>query len=342
MVSSRRREFVRTRFLVAITLLIALAPAARAQKKPDKVSFETVDEVTLSGVYYPSEKGDKAVTVLLLHRVGGSSQAWEGLAAKLQQKGYAVLRFDFRGHGDSTDVTPAFWKVVSNQKLIKGANPKKQEINCKDFSFTYLPMLANDVTAARRFLDLKNDERQCNTTNLFVIAEQDGATLGALWLADQWRKGRSQKADPKITPPGLMGQDVAAAVWLSITPTLGGPKGQAATVDKWISPLRDKTPMAFLYGDEDKSATKYATDLCENVLKASTPPRLKLTATLKVKTKAAGVEMLAKDEDMDQVLNYLANVLKERDEQAHAWLDRNTKKAKFDFIHLPNYGFKLP
>ena len=75
---------------------------------PKQVDILTVDKVELKAKFYPSTKGKEAACVLLLHALGDSSdnKEWTNFAKKLQEKGYAVLMFDFRGHGDSTTVEP--------------------------------------------------------------------------------------------------------------------------------------------------------------------------------------------------------------------------------------------
>src|SRR5262245_24952521 len=153
------------RLLPAALAALALTAAARAQKPPEKVTFETVDEVKIAGKFYPSDLGVKAPCALMLHPLGGSSAHpnWEELARALQRKGYAVLSFDFRGHGDSTAVSQAFWKVTANSNAMpKAAAKKADKITQKDFPPLYLPMLANDITAARHHLDERNDAKECN------------------------------------------------------------------------------------------------------------------------------------------------------------------------------------
>src|SRR5262249_21373057 len=70
----------------------------------EKAKFFTADHVELMGRFYPSFKGKKAPSVICLHKIGSDSSkdGWDKLAESLQKKGYAVLVFDFRGHGDST------------------------------------------------------------------------------------------------------------------------------------------------------------------------------------------------------------------------------------------------
>jgi pimeloyl-ACP methyl ester carboxylesterase len=328
-------------FSLVIALTVA-SPACPAQD-PQKVHFDTVDEVTLEGTYYPSDRKMKAPCVLLLHDLGGNCQqpGWTQLAKKLHANGFAVLQFDFRGHGSSTAVDPAFWRVSVNARL-KNANPKKTQISYKDFPPGYLPMLVNDIAAARRFLDERNDSQECNTSNLILVGAQEGATLGALWLATEWKRKPSRENDTSAEPKPF-GKDVAAAVWLSVSPFLGGQRGLGVRLDQWIRFKGDRipTPIAFLFGEDDKPAAQLANHLYSNVLKADNPPRLKHTAVKGFKTKLAGVELIQKISGTDdKILNYLQNVLEGRGE--NAWYDRDTKRAKFDFVPLKSFGFASP
>src|SRR5947209_5614593 len=121
-------RFLRRPYLGLLLLagLLFLDPrAGRAQGNAVPVDITTVDRVELKGAFYPSAQGKAAPTVLLLHEFGKDSKSteWLKLAEALQQKGYAVLRFDFRGHGDSTGIqpgvagmVPGFWDKKENQQ----------------------------------------------------------------------------------------------------------------------------------------------------------------------------------------------------------------------------------
>jgi pimeloyl-ACP methyl ester carboxylesterase len=312
-----------------------------APPEPQKVHFETVDEVTLEGLFYPSGRGNSAPCALLLTDIGGSYQqpGWSTLAKRLQAAGFVVLCFDYRGHGGSTVVDPAFWKVPANSRL-KGASPKKTSISYKDFPPGYLPVLVNDIAAAKRFLDLKNDKSECNVGNLMVVAAQDGATLATLWLAAESRKPTSKKGEGAGAGASrrVAMEDVAGAVWLSLSPTFGGVRSPLVRLDKWLPPLRDRVPMAFLYGEEDKAAAALANTLYNQVLRADVPPRLKHTTVKGLKTKAAGIDLVQKVPGTDEkIANYLQNVLEAR--EVPAWVDRETKKTHLEFVNLKSLGF---
>src|SRR3954447_13304713 len=139
--------------------LLAPAPAQPARKNKDKadnsrrVSFRTFDGVDLQGTFYAAAGNKRDATVLLLHnfdhKKGGSSHqdGWDQLAADLQKDGYAVLSFDFRGHGESKQVGREFWdraKAPDNQ-MIRGAARMPDTIDHKEFPAAYYPVLVNDI-----------------------------------------------------------------------------------------------------------------------------------------------------------------------------------------------------
>jgi dienelactone hydrolase len=322
--------------LLAGGILLIGSVAARAQNGPEHVVFESVDEVELDGTFFPSSQGMKAPCVLMLHDLsGGNGQsAGNDLAAKLQKEGYAVLEFDFRGSGKSTTVHPAFWNAPENNR-IKGAGLKKSEIHARDFPATYMPVLVNDIAAARHFLDEQNDAKQCNSRNLILIGAQEGATLGALWLATEWQR-RPPRQNGGNVPP--YGQDVAAAVWLSIQRTLGHSRHPQFQVDKWIGPLRDRTPMFFLYGEEDRVSAAFAQELCDKVLKIDVPPRPKSTGMKGLRSSVAGFGLLQQHSlgAEDKIISYLANIIKSRDDQD--WMDRGAKRTQENFVNLKPFG----
>jgi hypothetical protein len=249
---------------LAVALLLP-GPLAAQKKKPDDkkegVGFHSFDDVELHGSFYPGSSR-KSPTVLLLHELGGNSQeaGWPELARKLQDAGFAVLSFDFRGHGRSTNVGKSFWSVRANQN-IRGANLNnpKAEIHNKDFPATYFPYLVNDIAAAKRYLDEQNDAQLCNSSNLILIGAKDGATLGALWAATEFqRPSYVRNQFNQAIMKGVEGEDITCCVWLSISQTLPtahaikGVAGYSMPVADWLRTpsrvnraelLRDKVPV---------------------------------------------------------------------------------------------------
>lgn len=275
------RAFKQSALLLCLTLL----PVSRTEAaEPEGVKFDTVDHVTLTGSYYASPKGKKAPTVLLLHdfdvKKGGSSKAdgFDSLAKALQAKGFAVLTFDFRGHGDSKTVGEKFWMAPQN-RLLPGARASRPptSINQSDFSPRYYPNLLNDIAAAKAYLDRENDSENLNSKNLIVIGAGEGATLGALWMSTEFKRYRAtvtQNVKGPLFPPTITvadnpeGKDIMCGVWLNMKSTLAGQNIYNA-VHKSLTDvaMNQKIPMAFLYGKDDETAAKDAL----GYLKSSVP-----------------------------------------------------------------------
>ncbi|HYT89960.1 MAG TPA: alpha/beta fold hydrolase [Gemmataceae bacterium] len=328
-------------------LLSILSPGtAYAQKAaaPVPVEFPTADSVTLKGHWYPSGQGKEAPVVLLLHAFGEDSKKteWLNLAKALQERGYAVLRFDFRGHGDSDTIfpgipnptmpklsQPGFWDQKENQAGLRTfvASPKIRKvttISFKDFKPDYHRILANDIAAAKVFLDEKNDAGECNTSNLILIGVKEGATLAALWLNGEYSRyrmlGKFQVVPAaggtlKIlggqpdTTAGSEGKCVTAAVWLSLSPTLG---------DKNVNPgamLRtaggpNKVPMLFLYGKGEGKGKQASEGALKTITKGNNPKDFPFTLAYEVSSAAAdklsGVQLLQKPLGMvKEITGYL-------------------------------------
>ena len=253
--------------------------------------FESADGVKLEGNLWSNAgaANKKDATVLLLHnfndKTGGSSrdEGWDQLGDKLLDQGYSVFSFDFRGFGRSTKVNPdKFWDLRKNpqNQMVKGWNraPHPEAIDFAKFEHAYYPYLANDVEAAKAFLDRRNDSGEVNTSSLFVIGAGEGATVGTLWMASQWHLEKADVnalgqlvVDPKTGRFILQepeGKDQAGAVWLSISPTLGG-RNVGSYVHTWVGEVggANRVPMVFLYGGKDKDGKEFATACLEAVIR---------------------------------------------------------------------------
>jgi len=72
----------------------------RLETTPYNITLATQDGVSLVGTYYPpAEKESPAL--LLLHMLGSDRGAWREFAMLAQERGFAALAIDLRGHGDS-------------------------------------------------------------------------------------------------------------------------------------------------------------------------------------------------------------------------------------------------
>lgn len=326
--------------LAAGLALIFLAPLdCQAQAKSKEVSFETIDKVDLKGTFYPSAGGNKPPCILFLHEIGGNRQkgGWDDLAKKLQNKGFAVLSFDFRGHNDSTTVDAnVFWNTASNGKVFRPGTGK-DKISYADVlksrASSYHLMLVNDIAAAKRYLDKLNDAGDCNTSNLILIGAKEGAALGSFWMSKEFIRPHMipnplnpyfSIQDPKQP---FEGDDLAGAVWLSMPERLNG-----QPVGGWLrggpsglqTALRDKVPMAFFYGEKDAASAKAAESIVNAMKVGSKSFDLTRTRGKKDAT-SSGAELLGKQEVDEEIGNYLEKVMEKRAERA--WSNRDTAKA---------------
>jgi alpha-beta hydrolase superfamily lysophospholipase len=340
--------------LTALSLL--LLPVNKRLSAADdiestRVQFLTFDEVELSGTFYRSTpaagKKDKDAVVLLLHDFrhlkGGSGQedGWHQLAGQLQKEGYAVLSFDFRGFGNSKSVSPKFWAFAHNRQGISGGSKRNPSatIDEKDFRTNYFINLVNDIAAARAYLNIKNDANEVNASNIILIGAGQGATLGALWLASECRRQKDSQSDRLF--PGLLpqfrsldepeGNDVAAAVWLTIYPTLEdrrlGSSLIKALVDE-AKKARNPIPTLFLYAKNDVKANDFLNKNSD--LKALFAENSKKKGGVKEKSvpgagQLEGSKLLRKSDDI--IRDYLNNVVEERGSRTRK--DRKDKDFAF-------------
>lgn len=245
------------------------------------VDFDTVDGVQLKGRFFAGNKGKDSPCVLMLHALGENSnnKEWQNLAKTLQQKGYAVLTFDFRGHGDSTVVLPGipsqkpqlivkgFWDEAANQQGVKGFaynKPRPTEIKYEQFTTQYYPVLVNDIAAAKVFLD----DSDCNSMNLTLVGSKDGGTLGSIWLNAEWHRYRYVPPGPGVFKADLDRQNpeglaIVGAAWLSLSSTMGNAKTAPYNLQSILDwPAKQfKTPMLFVYGKSDEKSSTLAKKL---------------------------------------------------------------------------------
>ncbi|MFO0877661.1 MAG: hypothetical protein U0840_09920 [Gemmataceae bacterium] len=331
--------------LVLFVMVLALSGSSRAQgaKNTKNIDFKTYDGVTIQGTFYPNASGKRDAVVMLLHDIdlkkGGSSQqeGWSDLAAALQEAGYPVLTFDFRGFGESKEVNPdEFWKESQNTNLVRGGVKKPSQIDHKNFNPRYIPYLVNDIAAAKAYLDRQNDQKACNTSSLIVIGAGEGATLGSLWLAHEARRRKDKNpASPLLlaVPPQLGEPEVnnvAAAIWLSISPRLGGVQVPVGSLMREVG--RDhKVPMAFVYGKGDGTGDNFARSLMNMINpRGSKDKDFQLTNIMPIPdTKLAGHKLLGKGSETEAfvVKKYLPSVMEKRGNKE--WSERKVEASAY-------------
>jgi pimeloyl-ACP methyl ester carboxylesterase len=305
---------------------ICCGAAASAAQDGDRVVFTSADGVELVGTFHPAAA--KKPCVLLLHGPGAkrSARVWGPVQERLAREGYAVLSFDFRGHGQSTTVdADLFWRQPANRSGIRGA--RGEEIQADNFNDRYLPVLVNDIAAAKALLDRKNDAGECNSANLIVIGADEGATLGAVWLQAECCRHRQHPAAVFGALPQLEAtpevQHVLCALWLNIEPRLGArelalPRLLDAAVRRY------RVPMVFLY-DADSDRHERTAQGLERALKN---PRLPYTGARKIATGGAAraEEMLWRADAQTQLVEYLDTVV---EAQADEWQDFDARQAQY-------------
>ncbi len=284
--------------LAETTLLLKVLPA------PRRVEIPTGDGLALRGRFYPSLDGKQSSAVLLVHDLGqhDGEAMYARLARTLQRKGFVVLSFDLRGHGESK---------------VTGSRPWKRHLL--------------DLAAARRFLDLRNDAGEVNSSNLILIGAGRGAALAALWLASEchrYETGPRSLAAPAPSGPGKPeGRAVAAAVWLSIDPRL---PGLDLPVYSWLQTAGkvNKIPMLFIHGQGDELGGRWAMDYS---LRAA-PDDSQLTQTLRVpKTSAISTALLAGNlPTAAEVVRYLDQVGQQR--KPRPWQELRFEQKAYTYL----------
>ena len=127
-------------------LLALCLPLAGAEIKETPVTLDTQDGWALSALYMPAQDGNR--TVVLLHDVGKTKEAFTSFKNALARAGFGYLAVDLRGYGQSTG------KGSASSFAKEGVD---NEFN----------KMTRDVLAALAFLQTKG------------VAEADMAVLGA-------------------------------------------------------------------------------------------------------------------------------------------------------------------
>jgi pimeloyl-ACP methyl ester carboxylesterase len=319
---------------VTSILFVSTAPQAASQAAvkglaPTDELIETADGVKLRGLFYRAAVNKNGSCVIIAHQLlkDPTKGDWDGLAKRLSAEGYHVLRFDFRGHGKSTELIPEkFWQDPLNSTRLSGAkkNPPKRELVQKDIEgkSSYYPQMVYDFAAARNHLDKLNDSGDVNSSSVYLIGAGETTPIGFLFLASEWH--REQKK-----PVGLLGiqklvitaygqiaqgsspagRDYGGCIWLSpaqhSSVSSTALKNLVATVGRHTDgDMRKETPMLFIHGEKDKKGDTDAKYFVDQVMVASgkTGARLeKLDHTYLRTIKGTdlkGVDLLGKDEQL--------------------------------------------
>ena len=331
--------------MVGVVLLVGIpCSPAQAAKKGKSITVKTFDGVELSGTLYPNAGGKRDAVAVLMHHIdtkkGGSSAAegWSQLINDLLADGYTVLRFDFRGFGESKTVDKdKFWKYQHN---INNINQSKRgdTIDYKNFRANYFPYLVNDLAAIKAYLDRRNDARELNSGNIVLIGAGDAAAIGNLWLANE-SKRRRDKSGGAIGAMIALGEpevrDVAAAIWLTPTSKIGAKTVPLATHQKWVQEAGKlhKVPMAFVYGSKDGPTADIANKLSSVIKTGSKPKEFPHTVLEKIPdTNQKYADLLTRDNGASTwiVRKYLPKVMEDRG--AIERIERDVIKSPYYYV----------
>lgn len=131
------------------------------KNKTIKIEYETQDKFLISAnLVYPKTKEKIYPLVVLLHSIGENSNQWANLPDKLLESGFAVLKVDLRGHGESIyniDLNKKYWQNLSLKAYAKYPsdiagllNYVKQEH--KNISISHYAIVGADIGASTAIL----------------------------------------------------------------------------------------------------------------------------------------------------------------------------------------------
>ncbi|MFZ3168066.1 MAG: alpha/beta fold hydrolase [Candidatus Methanoperedens sp.] len=124
----------------------------------EEITFVTEDGVKISGNYFKPKK-EHAPVFLLLHMMPSTKESWNEFAAHLQEKGFAALAIDLRGHGKSTD-------------------KNGMKLDYKEFKDHEHRESMKDIAAAKEFLK----DQGVDVSGMAIAGASIGANF-ALWQA---------------------------------------------------------------------------------------------------------------------------------------------------------------
>jgi len=91
------------RLILGLALLMGLYSQADAAAAD--VTLTTDDQVRIRAtVTTPADARGRLAAVVLIHQGGSNRHEWTGMTGKLVERGYLVIAYDIRGHGDSDPV----------------------------------------------------------------------------------------------------------------------------------------------------------------------------------------------------------------------------------------------
>lgn len=255
--------------LCGLALRSAFGLPALEDSGPERFSCETADGVTLVGDFYPpgKAKGERGPCVLLLHAVGpGRATASRGdfgrLPVALQREGFAVVTFDFRGHGESKLIDPLrYYEVYPPARQLP--NPAAaNKIDSRDFRTPLeVAAFANDLVAIKVWVNKQNNLKRCNSHQVGLLGVEQSGLLALLFAINEHRD-LNRPLDISAVRSGadnrFEGEDLSALVWLSTTDRLGADRLDPNLVQAWLQFTQARSlPLLAVFGEEDQAAREF-------------------------------------------------------------------------------------
>lgn len=252
-----------------LTLSSAAGWPAQEEAGPERFTCETADGVTLVGDFYPpgKAKGERAPCVVLLHAVGpGRATASRGdfgkLPVALQREGFAVVTFDFRGHGESRQIDPVrYYDIYPPTRQL--ANPAAaNKIDSRDFRTPLeVAALANDLIAVKVWLNKQNNLKRCHSHKVGLVGVEQSGLIALLFAINEHRDTNRPleiSAARSGTENRFEGEDLSALVWLSTTDRLGADRLDANLVQAWLQFTQTRSlPLLAVFGEDDQAAKEF-------------------------------------------------------------------------------------
>jgi dienelactone hydrolase len=271
--------------------------------KPQLIDLQTDDGVMIAATYFPPPRPGKDVPVVMLLHGYGEKQAvffptemQHDVAFALQDKGYAVLTFDFRGHGHSTR------RAGATQGADRNASGSGKIAFNELRSPAQLATLLNDIETAKRFLLQKNNAGELNVAKLAVVGNEMGASLGTLWAYRDWQYPIQAGFS------GKQGQDVQALVLVSPQYNFMG-----IGINKELTYMQQRLPIHVIVGRKDEKSSADAKKMYQSALRAR--PSDTDSKITELNTKAKGGQLLNPDLELDvdqEIVSFLDATIKKK------------------------------
>jgi len=208
------------------------AAAAKPVEKPPMQALDlpTPDGVALRAYYFPSDIGQEAVPVMIIHEWQGQASTYAPLVKKLQDLNCAVIVPELRGHGGSRQQMAA-----GGPRTLDVAKMNKADVTA---------MITSDLETVKKFLVQENNAKKLNLNALAVIGVREGAVIASQWAV----------RDLNFPSLGAIkqGQDVKAMVLISPDRVIKGVSLEEAFNDRMLATL----PFLIVYGESSRLASQ--------------------------------------------------------------------------------------